>query len=101
MTFKTKLKLWFVAITTSLAIIAYFAFNMEFVQKKVFDIKADITGSARSITFYAPLTTQKVASFSDKDMRYETKSTGAISIWLGSQSKKVESNLPYIIEDTK
>ena len=101
MQFKTKLKLWFAAIISSLAIIVYLAFNMEFVQKKVFDIKADITGSARTITFYAPLTTEKVASFSDKDMRYETKPTGAISVWLGSQSKKVESNLGYIIEDTK
>ena len=101
MQFKTKLKLWIIAIVSIIALLAYFILNMEFVQKKVFDIKADITGSARSITFYAPLTTQKVASFSDKDMRYETKSTGAISIWLGSQSKKVESNLPYIIEDTK
>ena len=101
MTLKTKLKLWFVAIISSLAIIAYLILNMEFIQKKVFDIKADITGSARTITFYAPLTTQKVAQFSDTDMRYETKPTGAISVWLGSQSKKVESNLPYIIEDTK
>ena len=72
---------------------------MEFVQKKLFDIKADVTGSSRTVTFYTPLTTEKIAQYSDKDMRYETKPTGAISIWLGSQSKKVESTLPYIIED--
>jgi hypothetical protein len=53
----------------------------------------------RTITFYSTIDATKVASYSDKDMRYETKPSGAISVWLGSKSKKVESNLGYIIED--
>ena len=99
MQFKTKLKLWFVAIISIIVVVIYFILNMEFVQKKLFDIKADVTGASRTITFYSPLTSEKIAQYSDKDMRYETKPTGAVSVWLGSQSKKVESNLPYIIED--
>ena len=99
MQFKTKLKLWFVTIVSILTVLSYFILNMEFVQKRIFDVKADIAGSSRTIAFYSPLTSEKIAQYSDKDMRYETKSAGAISIWLGSQSKKVESNLPYIIED--
>ena len=99
MQFKTKLNLWFITIVSIIVLLSYFILNMEFVQKKLFDVKADITGSSRTIAFYAPLTTEKVAQYSDKDMRYETKPTGAISVWLGSQSKKVESNLGYIIED--
>ena len=84
------------ALTT---LITYAVLNMEFVQKKLFDVKADVSGSDRTVTFYAPFTAEKVISYSDKDMRYETKPSGAISIWLGSQNKKVESNLGYIIED--
>ena len=82
-----------------IAALAYAFFNMEFVQKKVLDVKADITGSERTISFYSQIDATKVASFSDKDMRYETKPSGAISVWLGSKSKKVESNMLYIIED--
>lgn len=99
MSFKTKLKLWFTAIVTLIAVIAYFLLNMEFIQKKIFDIRADITGSERTISFYSQIDASKVASYSDKDMRYETKPSGAISVWLGSKSKKVESNMLYIIED--
>ena len=99
MTLKTKIKLWFVFIMAILTVIAYFVLNMEFVQKKIFDVKADITGSERTISFYSQIDASKVASYSDKDMRYETKPSGAISVWLGSKSKKVESNMNYIIED--
>lgn len=99
MTFRTKLKLWFAAILTIVLLVAIAILNMEFVQKKLFDIKADITGSERTITFYSTIDATKVASYSDKDMRYETKPSGAISVWLGSKSKKVESNMNYIIED--
>ena len=99
MTLKTKIKLWFVFIMAILTVIAYFVLNMEFVQKKIFDVKADITGSERTISFYSQIDASKVASYSDKDMRYETKPSGAISVWLGSKSKKIESNMYYIIED--
>ena len=99
MSLRNKLKIWFIAIIVLVASLSYALLSMEFVQKKIFDVKADITGSERTITFYAPLTAEKVASYSDKDMRYETKPSGAISVWLGSKSKKVESNLGYIIED--
>ena len=95
----TKFKIYFVLFMSVIAALAYAFFNMEFVQKKVFDIKADITGSERTVTFYTTVSNEKVASFSDKDMRYETKPSGTISVWLGSKSKKVESNMLYIIED--
>lgn len=95
----TKFKIYLTLIVAIIAILAYALLNMEFVQKKLFDIKADITGSERTITFYSTIDATKVASFSDKDMRYETKPSGAISVWLGSKSKKIESNMNYIIED--
>ena len=95
----TKFKVYSALTLFTLLAIAYGLLQLEFVQKKLFDIKADALGSARTVTFYSPLTGEKVSSYSDKDIRYETKPTGAISVWLGSQSKKVESNLPYIIED--
>ena len=95
----TKLKIYAVLSVFIIALIAYGLLNMEFVQKKIFDVKADITGSERTISFYSQIDATKVASYSDKDMRYETKPSGAISVWLGSKSKKIESNLGYIIED--
>ena len=95
----TKLKIYAVLSVFIIALIAYVLLNMEFVQNKIFDVKADITGSERTISFYSQIDATKVASYSDKDMRYETKPSGAISVWLGSKSKKVESNLGYIIED--
>ena len=95
----TKFKIYAVLSVFIIALIAYGLLNMEFVQKKIFDARADITGSERTISFYSQIDATKVASYSDKDMRYETKPSGAISVWLGSKSKKVESNLGYIIED--
>ena len=94
----TKFKIYFTLFVAAIALIAYVLLNMEFVQKKIFDVKADITGSERTVTFYAPLTSEKVASFSDKDMRFEYKN-GVVSVWLGSKNKKVHSNMNYIIED--
>ena len=101
MTLKTKIKLWFVFIMTVLTVIAYFVLNMEFIQKKIFDVKADVVGSNRTITFYSNIDATKVASFSDKDMRFETETNGTVSVWLGSQNKKVKSNMQYIVEDIK
>lgn len=101
MTLKTKIKLWFVFIMAVLAVIAYFVLNMEFIQKKIFDVKADVVGSNRTITFYSNIDATKVASFSDKDMRFETEPNGTVSVWLGSQNKKVKSNMQYIVEDVK
>lgn len=75
-------------------------FNVESVQKKAFDMKADLVGSDRTVTFYSKMEGTKVASFSDKDTRYEVKD-GTISVWLGSKDKKVHSNMDYIIEDNK
>ena len=95
----TKFKIYFTLFIVVIALIAYGLLNMEFVQKKIFDVKADITGSERTISFYSQIDASKVASYSDKDMRYETKPSGTISVWLGSKSKKVESNMLYIIED--
>lgn len=95
----TRFKIYLVLFLIALASLSYALLSMEFVQKKIFDVKADITGSERTISFYSQIDATKVASYSDKDMRYETKPSGAISVWLGSKSKKVESNLGYIIED--
>ena len=97
----TKFKIYAVLSVFIIALIAYGLLNMEFVQKKVFDIKADMVGSHRSISFYNPISAERVASYTDKDMRYETKALGVISVWLGSQNKKVESSMLYIIEDVK
>ena len=101
MTLRTKIKLWFVLISVILVSIAYFLLNMEFVQKKIFDVKADMVGSHRTITFYTKVSAEKVASFTDKDMRFESQPYGVISVWLGSQNKKVNSTLEYIVEDVK
>ena len=51
----TKFKIYFVLIMSTTAALAYALLNMEFVQKKLFDIKADITGSERTITFYSQI----------------------------------------------
>lgn len=102
MSFMTKIKLWFTGILTLCVLIGYFLLNTEFVQKKIFDVKADVVGSNRSITFYAPMTGEKLSSYQDKDLRYEVSSNGeTISVWLGSINKKVHSNMGYIIEDVK
>ena len=94
----TKFKIYFTLFTAAIALIAYGLLNMEFVQKKIFDVKADISGSERTVTFYTTVSNEKVASFSDKDMRFEY-TNGAVSVWLGSKNKKVHSNMNYIIED--
>ena len=94
----TKFKIYFVLFISVIAALAYAFFNMEFVQKKVFDIKAEISGSERTVTFYTTVSNEKVAQFSDKDMRFEY-ANGAVSVWLGSKNKKVHSNMNYIIED--
>ena len=99
MALKTKIKLWLIGISVSLVFIAYFLLNMEFVQKKIFDVKADVVGSNRTVTFYAKMTGEKIASYTDKDMRFETQPFGVVSVWLGSQNKKVHSTMEYIIED--
>lgn len=75
-------------------------FNVESVQKKVFDVKADMLGSDRTVTFYTQISKEPVASYTDKDMRYEVKE-GTISIWLGSKNRKVHSSMDFIIEDNK
>ena len=98
----TKLKLWFTGILILSTFIVYFLLNMEFVQKKIFDVKADVVGSNRSITFYAQMTGEKLTTYQDKDLRYEVSPNGeTISVWLGSINKKVHSNMGYIIEDIK
>lgn len=94
----TKFKIYFTLFIAVIALISYGLLNMEFVQKKVFDIKADISGSERTITFYTTVSNEKVTQFSDKDMRFEY-TNGVVSVWLGSKNKKVHSNMNYIIED--
>lgn len=73
-------------------------FSLEFIQKKAFDIKADAVGTGRTITFYS-FTGQPLNSYTDKSMRFEALPTGGISVWLGSQNRKIHSNMNYIVED--
>ena len=94
----TKFKIYLVLFLIALASLSYALLSMEFVQKKIFDVKADISGSERTITFYSQIDATKVASYSDKDMRFEY-ANGSISVWIGSKNKKVHSNMNYIIED--
>lgn len=71
----------------------------ESVQKKVYDKKADMIGTKRTVTFYA-WNGQPIQSFSDDSMRFETSPDGkTVSIWLGDENKKVFSNMFFIIED--
>lgn len=81
------------------AILSYGVLQIESVQKKVHDKKADILGTDRTIVFYSQLSNEKVKSFTDKEMRVDLEKQGEISVWLGTQKKKVISNLPYILED--
>ena len=94
----TKFKIYLVLFLIALASLSYALLSMEFVQKKIFDVKADITGSERTISFYSQIDATKVASYSDKDMRFEY-ANGSVSVWIGSKNKKVHSNMNYIIED--
>lgn len=96
-----KIKFWTISIILLLTTLGVLFFNLEFIQKKIFDVKADLVGSNRSVTFYSNIDATKVATYSDKDVRFEVTPTGAISVWLGSQNKKVHSNMNYIIEDIK
>lgn len=100
MSLRTKIKIWSVAILILIATLAYGLLQLEFVQKKVFDVKADLVGSERTVNFYSKIDATKVASYSDKDTRYEVNN-GVISVWLGSQNKKIHSNMDFIIEDIK
>lgn len=77
----------------------YMIFNVEFVQKKVFDIKADLVGADRTVVFYAKMTGEPVKSFSDKDTRYNKEPDGSLTVWLGKAKQKVNSNMDYIISD--
>ena len=83
-------------ILTIIVILVYF--NVESVQKKVFDTKADLVGTNRTVSFYS-FDGKVVNSYSDKSVRFESLPTGGISVWLGSSNKKVHSNMDYIIED--
>lgn len=74
-------------------------FSVESIQKKVYDNKADLVGTNRTVTFYSKLTGEKVRMYTDKSMRFEALPTGGISVWLGSVNKKVHSNMEYIVED--
>ena len=78
MALKTKILLFLIGFSVSLVFIAYGLLNMEFVQKKIFDVKADVVGSNRTVTFYTKMTGEKIASYSDKDMRFETQPFGVI-----------------------
>lgn len=97
----TKFKIYTTLSLLLIALIAYGLLSMEFVQKKIFDVKADVVGSNRTVTFYTKMTGEKVASYSDKDVRFETQPFGVVSVWLGSQNKKIHSTMEYIIEDNK
>lgn len=99
MTLKNKIKLWLFFILALVIGVGYLVLGVESVQKKLYDNKADLVGTNRTITFYSPMDANVVATYSDRDTRYEVNQNGIISVWLGSQNKKVHSNLNFIIED--
>lgn len=88
-----------IGIVVILVLVVIAFFNIEAVQKKVFDVKADLIGTDRTVTFYSKINGQVVKQYSDKDVRFQVESNGAISVWLGSEKKKIFSNMDYIIED--
>lgn len=95
-----KLKLFLYSIPVLLIAGIIIFFSVESVQKKVYDVKADLVGSNRTVTFYSPMTGNKISEYNDKDLRYEVSSNGeTISVWLGSSNKKIHSNMGYIVED--
>ncbi len=75
-------------------------FNVESVQHKVYDVKADLIGTNRTVIFYSPISGQEIDRASDKEVRY-TYDGSSIRVWLGSKNQKVHSNLPFIIKDNK
>lgn len=95
----TRFRLAFIAILATIGFITYLLITAPAVEHKLYNYKADIIGANRTITFYSPITSEPIKSYSDRDTRFEVPPTGGISIWLGSANKKVHSNLPYIIED--
>lgn len=96
--FMRKVKILFWSLIALAIVGVVILFSLEKVQKKMFDAKADAVGTNRTIHFYT-FTGEKVSSFSDKSMRFETEPYGVISVWLGSVNKKVKSNMSYIVED--
>lgn len=82
-----------------IVIMIYAIFQVESVQKKVYDIKADWVGSDRTVNFYSKQDGTLIKQYKDKDTRFEITPTGEISIWLGNQKRKVHSNMDYILED--
>lgn len=82
----------------SASAVIFFA-GCESMQKSVYDAKADIVGTDRTVTFYN-WSGKAVKAYSDKSMRFETNPE-SISVWLGETNQKVSSNMFYIIEDNK
>ena len=97
-----SLKIAFISIVAiiTLLVITVVLFTPSLAHK-AYDIKADMVGTNRTITFYSPITSEPVRSYTDRDTRFEIPPTGGISVWLGSQNRKVHSNMPYIIEDNR
>ena len=96
------IKTTFLVLIGVCALGAVLFFSVESVQKKVYDSKADLVGTNRTVTFYSNITGEVVKSFSDKNVRFEViPASGGVSVWLGSSNKKVHSNMQYIIEDIK
>lgn len=93
------MKKFLIGIGLLVVLFLYLIFNVEFIQKRVFDIKADLVGTDRTVSFYSKINGQIVKQYSDKDTRFNIESNGSISIWLGKEKKKVFSNMDYIIED--
>ena len=55
-----KIKFWAISIILLLTTLGVLFFNLEFIQKKIFDVKADLVGSNRSVTFYSNIDATKV-----------------------------------------
>jgi hypothetical protein len=73
----------------------------EQAQREIYDRKADVVGTKRVATIYAPYTGQVLRTIEDDSMTFSRSETGGISIWLGTKNRKVwvSNTALLVIED--
>lgn len=103
MSFKLKaiIAMMIVGCFLSLGTVLYFTFGTEAGQKKLYDMKADMIGTERVVSVYAPLGGELIKTYEDEEMRFERKPNGDISIWRGSVNKKAYIKGGVVIIDDK
>lgn len=92
-----KKGIWIIVILLGSAIAL---FNVESIQKPVYDKKADLTGTRRIAYVYHPFDSSVVRTYEDTDMRFDRDGNGWV-LWLGSVNKKIVVNPTFgvIVED--